>query len=422
MRSFRFALLLQRRQSTRDLPLLLVLALLTLLVLVCALGGPRLLAGTLDRSVRQVVADAPDPDVVVQGPVGTTTPGSDRLLVDPYGIGSLPGQVRQQLPASVRRVTDPPTAAVTGADVRLTSEDTRPALQNGPVGLQLALLPGPRAVRLRDGALPDSGALPGVVDVVLSQAVAGATSLRVGSAMDVPLDAGNRIRMRVTGIVERLPETSPSRWRDLGPVWSARENRNGTAAPLQATALTDAAGIQYASDALGPFSVLIRLPVVPERLSAVGAHRIAAEVVRLRAQPGELLPQGGQEVTVRSDLPEAVATAEQRARSATAQFLLLAAGVLGTGAVAIVLLGGLIAARRRETVALQRARGASLRAVAAPALLESAAVVVVAGALAALVVGVAVSPGAAAIAAVALLATPAQVGGGARSGAGRGGP
>ncbi len=417
MRSAGFALLVQRRLSSRDRSLLLVLAVLTLLTVVCALGGPRLLTGTLDDSVRRIVAADPDADVVVSAPVGRPLPGSDRLLVDPDDVAALPGQVRRQLPPALRRATAPATAAVTGPDVRLTPDDADPALRNGPIGVQLALLPRLDAVRLRAGALPATDSTRGVVDVVLSQAVADATSLRLGSTMDLPVDeaAGDApLRLRVTGVVERVPVSGPSPWTDLGPVWAARENRNGTAAPLQVVALTDTTGIGDAAAALGPFTARLRLHVLPARLTAAEAPRVAAQAARLQTHPDEALPAAGGEAVVRSSLPDAVARAQERARSATAQILLLGSGVLGAGGVAIVLVGGLVAGRRRETVALQRARGASVVAIAAPAVLESAALVVVTSLIAVLVTGQAMTAAALVVAAVAVLAVPVRIAASAR--------
>lgn len=414
MRPLRFALLVQRRLSARDLPLLVVLTLLTAAALLSAIGPPRLLAATLDRAARQAVeAEGSRSDVVVGTGVGITSIAGGPVLVDPAQVGDRGRALRARLPASVRRITDPAVASALGPEVRFTFRDTRPQLQNGPIGVRIALLTRPDAVRLRSGALPATTDRPGTTDVVVSQAVATATSLRVGSVLDVPreegLQRGTTLRLRVTGIVDRVPVTGPSPWSDTGPVWSAQENRNGTAPPLEVVALTDAIGAAHASNAQGPFTALFRMRVVPSRLTATSASKVAGTVTALRSNPAPLQGGSGDTVTVRSSLPGAVAQAERQARSATAQFALLTAGVLGTAGIAIVLLGGLIAARRRDETLLQRARGTAVPAIAAPALVESAVVVLIAGAVAAAVLRAPISSGAVAIAVVALLAVPLQL-------------
>ncbi|RIX28148.1 FtsX-like permease family protein [Amnibacterium setariae] len=414
----RFALLLQRRLSRRDTPLLLVLALLTALALVAALAGPRLLADELDRAVRHAVAaEGEDADLVVRTAVGVTTPGGP-ALVSPERVDQREEALRRLLPPALRRVTAAPVTAVVGPDLRLTPGDTVPALRNGPVGVRIALLPRADAIRLRSGALPDDRAGSRTVDVVLSQAAADATSLRTGSVVDVPPSSdGAALRLRVTGIVDRAAGTGPSPWTDFGPLWTPRKNRNGTAAPLQITVLTDADGIGRATEALGPFPALLRSRLLPDRLTAAVAQQAARSVTGLQARPDVLQVDGGEQLAVRSSLPDVVAQAGREAGSARAQFLLLSAGVLGTAAVALVLLGGLVAARRRGAVELQRARGATAAAIAVPALAESAAVVLAAAVAAALVAGPAAPPGAVAIALVALLATPLQLALAARRGA-----
>ena len=414
MKALRFALLVQRRLSARDLPLLVVLALLTTLALVSAIGAPRLLATTLDRAVRQAVAaEGADGDVVVRSQVGITSLGTGPILVDPSQVGARSRALRAQLPTAVRAVTDPASVAAFGPEVRFTFADSRPQLQNGPIGVRIALLARPDAVRLRSGALPAFPVRSGITDVVVSQAVATATSLRVGSVLHVPREQGLRrgtsLRLRVTGIVDRVPVDGPSPWTDAGPVWRAQENRNGTSPPLQVVALADAPGVAAAADAQGPFTAVFRMHVAASRLSATSAPAIAKSVAMLRANPDPLQGGSGDRLTLRSDLPEAVARAQRQARSATAQFALLSAGVLGTAAVAIVLLGGLIAARRRDETLLQRARGSAVPAVAAPALVESAAVVLVAGVVATALLRAPVPLGAVLIAVVALLAAPVQL-------------
>ncbi|GAA2748587.1 FtsX-like permease family protein [Amnibacterium kyonggiense] len=407
MTNLRFLLRLQGRLVRRDAPVLVAFALLALVALLCASAGPQLLTAELDAATRHALAAGSSTDVVVRTGVGNAARGTGRFLVAPEQVDARADDLRSRLPGALRAATRPPTAAVVGPDQRITADDARPALQNGPVGVSIALIPDARAIRLRSGALPGAAA-PGVVDVVLSQAAADASSLRVGSVADLPpsseLLPGERLRIRVTGIIDRVGGTAA--WADLGPVWEPRRNRNGTAAPLQIVALTDAAGLGSATDALGPFPAVLRLRVRAERLTAAEAHVVARQVRALRANPDPIVVSGQEALRVTSSLPEAIAQAEQEARSARAQFLLLTAGVLGTAAVALVLLGGLVAARRREVVDLQRARGASVLGVALPALLESAVVVLAAAVVAALVTRAVGVPETAVIGVVALLATP----------------
>ncbi|MEU1201109.1 FtsX-like permease family protein [Streptomyces sp. NPDC005813] len=245
--------------------------------------------------------------------------------------------------------------------------------------------------RLHEGRLPRvRGAVTAAtpeVEAAVTAATARTLKIKVGSVIHLPGVERAPLAVRVTGIVEpREPD---------GSYWSAMPVLRKPSLVQLATP----AGVpnRYWLGALllppDAAPVLLGTAGKPERywqlapdttsLTAHEVDRLSSAIAALESGPGlgRVREKVDPLADATTDLDE-VLTSFVRLRSGIGPLVAVAA--FGTGTVAAVVLlmaGGLAVDRRRAELALLRARGGSLRGIAARLLAETAVVAVPAGAL-----------------------------------------
>ncbi|MFJ5266195.1 FtsX-like permease family protein [Streptomyces sp. NPDC088387] len=244
--------------------------------------------------------------------------------------------------------------------------------------------------RLESGRLPRVSAPPVTartpeVEAAVSAETAERMHIRTGSVIHVPGVGREPLAVRVTGV---FAPTNPggSYWStvpllrtpalvrvpddpDRGGYWLGALHLAPEAAPAMLGTDGKPSRYWYLAPATGP-------------LHAHDLSRLRSAVAGLESGPGLRAVRQATDIRteVQTDLDDVV-TEYERLRAGVRPLIAVAA--VGTGTVAAVVLvmaGGLAAERRRSELALLRARGASLRGLAARLLGETAVVAVPAGA------------------------------------------
>ncbi|MDN3022824.1 ABC transporter permease [Streptomyces sp. S.PB5] len=223
------------------------------------------------------------------------------------------------------------------------------------------------------------------VEAAVSAATAKSLHIKVGSRIHVPGEGRDPLTVRITGIVT---PRDPS-----GAYWSTHPVLHRPAqvpipglpsekywlgalllAPEAAPALLGTPGIPLPYWQLAP---------VTDALHAYDAAELKAAVASLESGPvlREIRESTGPMTDADTDLDD-ILTAYDRLRDGVSPLVAVAAFGAGTvAAVVLLMAGGLAAERRRSELALLRARGASLRGLAARLFAETATTAVPAGAL-----------------------------------------
>lgn len=417
--------LLTLRRSRRDAPLLVGWIALLCLAALLALAVPRLVLDTVDRGARAAVAEVgSEADLVVRARVGD--PGVSGEFVSLATVDELAGLLPQNLPDALARVAGPAATTVRSPVIRLTraagdTADTR-------VEATFALL-GPdqqRALTLVDGRFPAESTHGSVVEVVVSEEAADVASLAIGTVLGAAAPATTddgapqTLAARVVGIVASAEPVSATRcaaeWCDLTTMFAPAlkaSQAGGSTAGL--ALLATAAGLERVQPfSLDPQEASIRVPLEPERFTSTLVEQVIAETDVLEAGAGSLAAGSTATVDARTGFPDAMRSYAARAAASVAQMSLMIAGLFGTVAAVLLLIGGLLVRRRSADLSLERARGASLGSVGVRGIAESAVLAALGigagAALAQLIV-----PGTVAdpwplvvVCAVAVLAPPAQ--------------
>ncbi|MEV8452079.1 FtsX-like permease family protein [Streptomyces sp. NPDC052095] len=326
-----------------------------------------------------------------------------------------------QLPAAEREavVRDAPLRAVRDKALAALPAEVRPEVADSSYGFRTSRpipapdtwLPRPMGVdpQVNYATLSDlpgraalrSGAWPavrgtvtedtGVVEGVVTEETAKALGAEPGSTVSVPTRAGEHLTVRITGVVApkepgstywsaepmfRTPALMPEPGANLRAVEPPRYCWYATVLlpPDAAPALLGSTGEpemywRYAPDASG-----LTATEVPGLRSALASLENGPGLVRLRAMAGE-------NAVFRTELGQILAGYDTL-RTAIGPVVTVAA--VGAGAVAAVVLlmtAGLIGGRRRQELALLRARGGSLAGLGGRLLAETAVVAVPAAAL-----------------------------------------
>ena len=440
--------LVVRRRARRDLALLLALGALVATSTLLSVAGPRLVLATIDAGARDTVSrTGSQGDVALRTVVGdgATLSSSEVRVARTENFVELAATVTGRLPETLRGAVAGTTATAVSPGLTVTAEDGEPAStldEDGEVRLQVGLLTDDVAavVELVDGALPEPrtpARASAPVDVVVAEQGADAASLSVGSTLTVALvdpATGGRTPLDVVVVgVVRVPDAGTedpagaTGGAEPGDLETVRAAMPELAAPTftaalsdrpavtRLTVLTPADGFTAASGRLGRgFDGTVAVRVDPDAVTTTSAAQIATEIAGLRSNPAALSEGVNAPVSVATALDEVLAAYPAQARAALAQMSVMIAGVIGVGAVVVVLLSRLLVLRRGGAVALERARGASVAGVGLRLALEALVVTALGVALGVglaqvLVPGDRLDPGPAlAVALVALLASPLQ--------------
>ena len=352
--------LLVRRRARRDLGLLLVLLALVGAASLLASLSPGLVVRAVDDGARDAVARAgAEADVVVHVFVGqrtATTPDftpADQVL-------ALAAAIPSRLPSGVATVYSATT--VTVASPEFSASTTGSAL-----GLRVGMLtPANTAdLHLVNGSMPSDQA-----DSPIEVLVSTAADLPLGTV--ITPESGDETFL-VVGTVEPAADAA---WRDLPTLFTPQTTTNSAGGIKTAlTVLTSTAGVARAEGVVAdPWSGDIRLVLDPASFTGVLEAQVAREVNGLRANGGALAGDSGATVRVSSEFSTALLPFQPQARAAVAQMSVMFAGMLGVACIVVVLLSRLIVSRRSAELVLERARGASLVAIAVRDALESVVV------------------------------------------------
>jgi putative ABC transport system permease protein len=412
------------RRAYRDVAILLVWIALVAFAVALAVGQPRLLRETVDAGARQAVAAAgADADVVVSADVSTHV-DSAVAPVAPGDIESLANAMPKRLPAGLRSVYGGSTLTVLGPATRLSSIDGAVPVNPQPIVLQMAMLTpqNSSALRLVQGSLPSPTAGRSTIDVVLSAADARASGLTVGSIARVPtipvsssVSGSDQFPIRVVGIVSDAAAATASPWGDTPNLWTPAVP-SAASDPIRITVLVSQPSVAtVAARYTDPLAMSVRIRLDSAKFTAAREESVGAELIALSGHSNRLAGSTNAQLGVVSSFGTALADFPAQERAAVAQASVVAAGVLGVVAVVLLLVSRMLVARREAELALERARGASLVAIAARAFVETLVAGVIGAAIGLAFVALTI-PGPfvepillGTVAAVAVLAVPVQV-------------
>lgn len=405
--TFAAALLLVTRRARRDLLPLVTFAALVCFVAVLAMAAPRIMLDALDGGAREAVADAgPAADVVVTTFVGSSSTGGP--AISPQELQSYADNLPSRLPRAMASAAADTVTTVLSPEARSTLRGSETADAPADVlSVQLGMLTDANTAELTvvEGALPEGTAETGgssgdssgpavpKIDVAISAESAEAASLTVGSVIEVDpppplagIDSGGKddqpqvaTRLVVVGIIDS-PDRASEQWIDIPKLWKPAPSSNNVPNAVAGIAmLTTPDGITRSLNLFSQaMSATVRVQLDASVFTADLEERVEAEARALSLNTGGLTSGVGAEANVRSGFVNALADYLPKARAAVAQMSVVVAGVIGVAATVIVLLSRLVLLRRMPDLALERARGASVAAIAIRAGIESLVLSVIA--------------------------------------------
>ena len=378
------------------------LALLVLGTVFIAMAIPRASQGLRTDALRRTLARQPASSTAVLGSLAYQT-FDVAFLGRPFGAAQLaatPGELAGNL--TRRRL---PVVA-SGAWVGLTSGyavvgGAGPRAKPGGIPPRMKIVYRDRLARnsrLVSGRLPVLGpAFRG--RIVLQVAVTPATAARFGLRPGSQLSYGSGVYLVVTGIIR--PAGPESAFWTTDPILATPEEETSPPPGLTrywiGAAFISPAEVPPLQTSIptGSLQVSWAVPLSTARLTAGQAPAMAGRLSAAVSTAGTLITTTNNvptEVLLSSGLLGVLAsfTAEDHAATSVLSLLFVSLAVIG---IVTVLLGaGLVAARRREEFTLLRARGGSLRQVAALAL-AAAAILALPASVAGGLLAILVTPG-----------------------------
>ncbi len=374
------------RQSRRDLAALIV----GMIVIASATCGaaivPQLLDSVATATVRAAVSDPAHPaNIVVSVPIDLGV-GSDIAANAAY----VRGQVEAGMPAQIRGVLGAPITSLTGPELKAGSIAGRPGRVRF---IYLASDTGPGLTWV-DGRAPGASVdQPGVwdgetlppVEVGLAEAAAQLMGVQVGQRIGVQGASGTPLDVWLTGIYRPADAADPA-WA-VEPTLITPQLVDGSAAVASVGLLVTAASVPAAEMAGYPPDMTqnFTYPVLADRLTAQNAAELETQVRGL-ASGRKTFDLAGSTPTVNTRLDRFLHNAMAMVAAASAQASVLLIGLLATAMLVELLIAAVIVERRTPVLRQLRSRGATLPAIMAANLAESAALSLVAG-----VIGVVVS-------------------------------
>ena len=243
---------------------------------------------------------------------------------------------------------------------------------------------------LVDGRWPRAGGTP--IEATLSEGAAAALGLRVGDEVTErdPLDPGRSSSIRLTGTWR--PDASDPYWLDDQLDLTGSETVGLTTHGPFAVARADIVRVEAGAHVQAEWRGL----PVPDRLTPESSAALQRDLGSL---PGRAQAIAGpfRQVTASTNLPAFLADLARKVEIGRELILLLVAEMTVLAGYALLLVGAVLAGRRRQDSALLRERGAGSGQVAAVALVEGlllgAPAAVAATALATMAAGFLAGPG-----------------------------
>lgn len=404
------SLLLVRRRAWRDRGSILASIVIIALASALSLAGPQLVMNTLDDGARDAVdAIGDDANIIVTFPVGN--PSGDNVNsargIDPSSFGDYAEEAPRNLPGLVAPLVEGyhasvvsrqqtvmrvlgPDQDVEATDFEAINPTDHPELWDPRVDtiVHFAMtddadwivvegrLPvdaeAPDEVSTGGGVVTVRGSTPDIIEVCLSESVASALEIELGSVIQTQNYAQSRVYLHVVGIVRAADPADPA-WASMPealeglvidtpgrPIY-----RRGTIVVSTQTATA------IAHDLEQPFDGTIVLEVGSEGLTLQGTRDIAEAMRTLESTADSLVPAPDISVRMTSGLVPALEAYPHRAKAALAQMSIVVAGVTAVAAIVVALMARLLLTRREPDIALERARGASVASITTRLGLES---------------------------------------------------
>ena len=388
------AALVGRRRARADAGLLAFSAVVLAVSVALSLAVPRLVAGAADDAVQQSVRDAGrSADLVALiRPLRSFTHTSDR---DPNVAAELRRSavdVRSAMPIALRSVTAPgPVAVATKVRTAVVGDAaivTRLVYLGAPDGRPL--------VRWVQGDAPAASPPPTAgghgaltarqVQVGMQVDAATALGVHVGDHVRGALPTHGQTDVVVTGLYTVL-DAGDDAWLGFDDVVSAQDPppRSEQQARVALLVTDDSLPDVQLVAPVSSRTTTYRYPTRAAEFDAAAAPRVLADLTRVQGNP-EVLRQTDGNPAVSTALGSVLDTVDARLAAARAQQSLVVVGLAGVGALVLVLAARLLVGRRETYLLGERARGASLAAVATRALVESVPAAVIAGLVGAAIV------------------------------------
>ncbi|SNT06183.1 putative ABC transport system permease protein [Actinomadura meyerae] len=334
---------------------LAALAVLSLLSALLAVAVPARTAAGYDRAA--AAAAGADADIRIEG----KAQGGEAWAAVPSQAALEGNNVtwQQMLPASLRAAAGEPEASVTAERMPVEGEFDAPRLLylSWDLGAftRLRLVAGTRAFNPPTESSGD-------IRILVAERYAEQLGYKVGDRITV-----RGVTVRITGLYEPVNAADPfwsPRARMLHPV---KESLGGDGTEADAgTALLDAGGYsRLAREGATQFTFSWRFPI---RVGAVGADDAAAMAADLDALRSAVRGRAGFfSCDVVTALDDRLGEFAGRLHTAKSVLGLALGGLAAVAAGALLLAAGLLGDRLRPVLGTMRARGASLRQIAAPA-------------------------------------------------------
>ena len=357
-----FGIALPARRAARDVGVLACWTVLLALTVAVAIGAPRLALGVVDATAADAVAQAgAAADLVVEARVAATGGAFDVPVIPPEDIVSVAKSVADDLPPTLAAVhRDSTLSVLTGAIPTEPVAGSPAPSQRVQVRAGLLTASASRALTVVDGRLPADSA--GVIEGVVSRSTADAAGIVVGTRLGLSFAGAVGAQVEIVGIAE-APASSVAASRQIPS--SFRAPTSGAGSSVGATVLVTPTGLTAAVQAGGePATATMRERARPQAFTAERVDEVARESRQLELDPSSLLPNSPYTIQARSTFDDVQLAFAARERTVRAQFAVLTVGVLSVALLVLLIIGGVLVRRRAADVALERARGSSLPAVA----------------------------------------------------------
>lgn len=225
-----------------------------------------------------------------------------------------------------------------------------------------------QAIKIVDGRKPQSES---AIEVMVTAEAAKAFGVRVGGRVTMNAQFGSS-PLRVVGLYAPLNAADPI-WSDMTLHEGGCPNPDDGMRD-EGVLLTDGSGARLGGSSLNDLTDRWRFRLDENRITADQVDGLTRAVAELRRTPPE-------KTSVQSSVDNTLARFDEQVRGVRSLLVVVQAGILATAAGLILLAARLMTDRRRAEFALIRARGGSVRAVAARTLQEVLIVVPIAVAI-----------------------------------------
>ena len=329
-----------------------------------------------------------DLGVTVKGSPATAPGSTEKEVFSPTDDGL--GRVVADAPEPLRsRMATPQYLSLTAP----VSASTPPRRFDPNLQLAVATAPGITArVRVIEGALPQpfARAAPDApaVEIMMTAKNASALRWKVGETRSISTGVVRGLPMTLSGIFAPRSPTDPYWALDRSSLVPEKiTKRVGVELELiqVSSVVIDPASGPNLRESFTGSTTTFRIPLSASALPTDEADRMLPQVRRFTVTAQAIAPESpaATVTTARFDtgIDDALALALDRGRAASAVLLMVTIGPLGVAVAVLWLLVSLIVQRRRETLLLARARGASASQLAGVLVVETLLLTVPAAAL-----------------------------------------